>query len=68
MENDTVTITPLKYRMNPNTDYSDTSLVLHPPFDWGQFFSISATMIDTTVNEGLTQGIRGVHVIVEEIE
>ena len=66
MENDTATITPLKYRMSPNTDYSDTSLVLHPPYNWGQFFSISAVMTDSSGTYDI--GTRGVHVIVEEIE
>lgn len=70
LEPDTITITPLKYRMNPATDYSDTSLVLHPPFNWGTHYSISADMSndDGQGDSTTTLGVRSVHVIIEEIE
>ena len=65
MENDTATITPLKYRMGPG-EITDSSMVYFPQYNWGQFFSISAVMTDSSGTYDI--GTRGVHVIVEEIE
>ncbi len=69
LEPDTITITPLKFRMQPS-DYSDTSLVLHPPFNWGTHYSVSASMSndDGQGDSTTTLGIRSVHVVIEEIQ
>lgn len=64
---DTTTITPLILRMQPS-NYSDTSLVLYPPFDWGTHFSISAIMTDSTGFADSTLGIRNVNLVIEEID
>ncbi len=67
MENDTTTITPLKYLMYP-TDLSDSSMTYYPEFDWGTHYSVSAVMVDTTIYADSVLGIRSVHVVIEEIE
>jgi hypothetical protein len=67
MENDTVTITPLAFRMHPD-EITDSSMTYYPKFDWGTHYGISAAMNDTTTNEGLVQGVRSVHVIIEEMD
>lgn len=65
---DTTTITPLKYRMQPS-NYSDTSLVLYPVFAWGTHYSVTASMSNDDGQEDSTTtlGIRGVHIVIEEI-
>ncbi|GAH00320.1 unnamed protein product, partial [marine sediment metagenome] len=66
---DTVTITPLKYRMYPG-ELSDSSMTYFPEWDWGTHYSVSADMSndDGQGDSTTTLGIRSVHVVIEEIQ
>lgn len=66
---DTVTITPLKYRMYPG-ELSDSGMTYYPEFDWGTHYSVSASMStgDGQGDSTTTLGVRSVHVVIEEIQ
>jgi hypothetical protein len=64
---DTTTITPLKFLMQPYT-LTDSSLTYYPEYDWGTHFSVSAEIVDTTIYEDSTVGLRTVGIVIEEIE
>jgi hypothetical protein len=66
---DTVTITPLKYRMQPGI-LTDSTMKYYPEWDWGTHYSVTASMSndDGQGDSTTTLGIRSVHVIIEEIQ
>jgi hypothetical protein len=69
LEPDTITITPLKYRMYPG-ELTDSSMTYYPEFDWGTHYGVSADMSNNDGQEDSTTtlGIRSVHAVIEEIE
>lgn len=69
LEPDTITITPLKYRMIPGV-LTDSTLKYYPEWDWGTHYSVSASMStgDGQGDSTTTLGVRSVHVVIEEIE
>ena len=64
---DTITITPLKYRMYPG-ELTDSSMTYFPEWDWGTHYSVSASMSndDGQGDSTTTLGVRSVHVVIEE--
>jgi len=65
---DTTTITPLSFRLYPG-EFTDTSAQIYPVLGWETFYSVSATMTDSSTasfNDS-TLGTRSVFLIIEEI-